>query len=335
MKQKGGSVASDAVTSLVTADTYAKMNNIFSNNYSKGQCGGSKQSANCGGRSAKKHTSNKRGGGPEQILGAVKNVLSAKSTFVDAPFKSSPAPALNSVLPRNVGVKDTFINAGSVPQLPKLSNFVNANKAHFTNASKAPVMMDFTGQEAVKVTNTLPANILSQFSNNQSDQSVKPFTGGKRSCKKGGAIKSVAELMSQNAGLNYELRNKKGGFSKKDNLGLNYNAVKTTRFPLGDTINRSQQEIQNKMLATESVPGLPLVQKFTEYGKPADNQMKYSYASEKMTFAPPTGGSAKTSFGRLLEKAKALVREKKASPSSRSTKTKTEKHSVVKSKKKV
>jgi ferredoxin len=50
MKQKGGSVASDAVTSLVSADTYTKMNAGFTNNYANGQCGGSLKCSTCGGK---------------------------------------------------------------------------------------------------------------------------------------------------------------------------------------------------------------------------------------------------------------------------------------------
>jgi len=161
MKQTGGSVASDAVTTLVTPDTYAKLNSTFTNSYSNGdgQCGGGlNKCPTCGGAYKKtkkvmhKHKKpvKKTGGNavPDFLQKVVANAsaaLAPKANFVNSGvFHSQPAPALNSVLPRNVGVqhhsnsKSQFTNSSM--NTPKM---MNAPKMEFTNsAMNAPKMMN-------------------------------------------------------------------------------------------------------------------------------------------------------------------------------------------------
>jgi hypothetical protein len=155
MKQTGGSVASDAVTTLVTPDTYSSMNSAFTNNYTNGggkQCGGGMNKCpTCGGSYKKKSKKSKadkakplaklecearlpKKGGSANASASLSDFMSnlaktttaaigVKSNFSNSVFQSQPAQALNSVLPRNVGLQ------------------TNA-KSHFANTSIKPMTMN-------------------------------------------------------------------------------------------------------------------------------------------------------------------------------------------------
>lgn len=348
-QQKGGSVASDAVTSLVSADTYAKMNTMFSNDYSNKQCGGSKlkKCPTCGGAYRKKKTSKgkkcKRGGGIFDALNngvsnlaqSAQSALGVKSNFVDSPFRSSPAPALSGVLPRNVGVKDHFAN-----------NLANAAKEIATGNSAAarPSLASKPAVANAKV--GAPPEVKSTFTQsppptvNVSKMPSEKFVGnvpvptikGGKSKKvkkhrkmRGGEMKSMSEMMSQNAGTSYSIQNKRGG--SKDGLGLSYNAIKTSGLPNGPSVNRdvASSSIPNELLAREQVSAMPLIQKFTAYGTPSDTKQAFSYSSERLTSAPApsqaTGGSWKSSVKRLMSKAKAAAKAKKSKSTTKSAKS--------------
>jgi hypothetical protein len=115
MKQKGGSVASDAVTSLVTPDTYHKMNMEFTNSYLNSQCGGQQNLEKCKacGGSGKIRSKNKSYSGGNSSFGdfvqnlanGARSAMSLKSNYVNPVFKDTPAEVWEtSVLPRNTTV---------------------------------------------------------------------------------------------------------------------------------------------------------------------------------------------------------------------------------------
>ena len=108
-------------------------------------------------------------------------------------------------------------------------------------------------------------------------------------------IKSLPEVMSQNAGNSYTLRNKRGGFSDsspKEAVGLDYSTIKYQGNNNGDYIDRTvtSQDIPNRLLASEQVSALPLIQKYTAFGTPSDVMLPFSYFSNKVSI---TGGSKK------------------------------------------
>ncbi len=302
-------MASDAVTSLVSADTYAKMNTTFSNQYANKQCGGKASSRSkcptCGGSYRKKKSKtgkSKSGGGLmdsiNQGLNSAQQALGVKSHFLESPFTSSPAPALNAVLPRNVGVKDQFVNpvANAATKMVNAAHG-NAGKAKFVNAPKAPPTVSPDGK-----------------------------LGGARRSKSrkqsGGNMKSMGEMMTQNAGTSYQLYNKKGGAT--DGFGLNYDAIKSQGSTNGNQVDRSVASgfIPNQILANESYTGMPPINKVTTFGSPSDTTLPFSYSSERATVAPPaSGGASKERLRSLLKKAKALAAKKsKSSSSSKKTK---------------
>jgi hypothetical protein len=168
MKQTGGSVASDAVTTLVSADTYAKLNSTFTNNYSNngGQCGGANHICpTCGGAYAKKKSKSKDSKKLEKKKGGAdsgslfQNIMSSmapKSHFANNAgiFKSQQANALTSPLLKNVGmnVKSHFNNS-STNSTPTLIN----SKSEFMSldptkiATAAPVMSNGGAKKIIKV----------------------------------------------------------------------------------------------------------------------------------------------------------------------------------------
>jgi hypothetical protein len=330
-QQKGGSVASDAVTSLVSADTYKGMNNMFSNQYSNNkQCGGKKSNKcpTCGGSYKKKREARARRGGGivDSLQQGVKSATNAmKLNFVnESPFQSTPAPALSEVLPRNAGVKDQFVNPiektiddlQKVVNVTKKSSFVNAaaNSPKVPNVSKPP------SAPAPKA----PATV-STFSNGGNDSYAnyvnQPHVGGKKKCKHprkhhGGSMKSMSEMMSQNANSSYALFNKKGG--SKDGFGLNYDLIKSVGQPNGDTVDRSvaSSEVPNRILANESYSGMPRISKFTAYGSPSDTKLPFAYSSQKVSVAAAnaaaasTGGASKEKLKALFKKARSLAKSK-------------------------
>lgn len=92
--------------------------------------------------------------------------------------------------------------------------------------------------------------------------------------------------MAQNVGNSYALRNKKGGFFAaipKETVGLSYSSIQFQGNNNGPEINRSvtSQDIPNRLLATEQVSALPLIQKTTTYGTPSDIVLPFSYTSVK------------------------------------------------------
>lgn len=106
-------------------------------------------------------------------------------------------------------------------------------------------------------------------------------------------IKSLPELMTQNAGNSYTLRNKKGGFfdsSHKETIGLDYSTIKYQGNNNGDYIDRSvtSQDIPNRLLASEQVSAMPLIQKYTAFGTPSDVRLPFSYFTNKISI---TGGA--------------------------------------------
>ena len=296
-QQKGGSVASDAVTSLVSADAYNQLSRNFTNHVGE-QCGGAlckRCGRKVGGgkkKSSRKHHSVKKGGdgsGLDSVFKSFTNSASvalglksnvgAKSNFTESVFASAPAPAYNAVLPRNVGVQ------------------ANA-KSHFSNS-------------VAKVSNSSQNTSKMQFA----DPIKAPTVGGncphRSKAVSGGNLRSMSELMARNAGSSYSIKNKRGG---ADTVGLNYNAIRTANDAAGATVDRSPNGIVDRLLATEQVPALPVIQKFTQYGSPLDTKMSFTYSGDRVSVAPPkSGGKSKTSHAKKA--AKTLVKKGKSTKS--------------------
>jgi hypothetical protein len=221
MKQKGGSVASDSVTSLVSSDAYTKMNTGFTNNFANGQCGGRlKLASKCA--TCNNNLKLKRGG------------------------------------------------AASLEDFMKSLSKINAmaTKLNFTNS-------DIISKPIKKQVKPSSAKVKERKTRLTQDKKKKSHEGG-----------SMNVLSAQNVGNSYTLRNKKGGFANpNESMGLSYNSIQYQGNNNGAGIEKSfsSQNIPNKILATEQVPHLPLLQKFINYGAPTptDTKLPFSYNSVK------------------------------------------------------
>lgn len=103
---KGGSIASNAVTGLVTEAAYGGLTRNFSNFTNSGKCGGAKTVAKKGGKcKGKCHSGSKRGGSSDVFSSVSKPVVNAVKSALNSSFgnkgttegfnvfKSVPAPA--------------------------------------------------------------------------------------------------------------------------------------------------------------------------------------------------------------------------------------------------
>lgn len=238
--QKGGSVASDAVTGLVSESTFKQMNVAFSNEISGKQCGGrlaSPKCAVCGGRLSKQHCAK------GSRCGGCKKGGAGVNSLVPSAFQSSPAPALNAGLLR-----------ASLPQQP------------------------------------VAAESLPKGGAKKSSTACKSKSQCTRS-QKGGEIASLASIMKREQNDSYALYNKRGGATNVS-VGLGYSSIPQQGLPEGIAIDRTvgSQSVPNRILATEQVPSMPLVQKVAQYAYVTDTKLPFSYASNKATVAPTSGG---------------------------------------------
>lgn len=348
LKQKGGSVASDAVTSLVNQDTYSQMNKSFTNQFGDKQCGGKKCCKRCTscGQKIKRSLKSKRGGGLEDIFKPVTNTaksftntaksftttvtnsassaLGLKSHYANSAFSSQPALAYNAVLPRNAGLKP---NATKVTPPVNTKVVAQVAKAKFTNAApnaSAPQNAAIKNALAqnVAMQNSAIQNVAMQNSSLQ-NTTVTPPVGGKskrhskkkalqkkKSSKKlvGGNLKPMSALMSQEESDIYSIRNKRGGAQ----VGLDYSRIQSSSSVVGPTVDRAMDPIALKIAATQPVNSFPLMHKMTNWGSPLDDGMSFKYSGERVSIPPPSvvnGGSSKKSF--VKKAAKTLTKREK------------------------
>ena len=133
-----------------------------------------------------------------------------------------------------------------------------------------------------------------------------PALAGQNSPPRGGNMRTMSELMSQNSGHMYSLRNQSGGNSAKD-IGLNYNkSIMNASIPVGKSSQTlGNSSLVNQMLATESVGAMPALNKVVSYGAVANNS-SFNYSGSVLG-----GGSLKTLATDAKEMAKKAIEKAK------------------------
>lgn len=293
MKQKGGSVASDAVTSLMSPHAYNTMNSNFTNQYSnaRSQAGGNCNSTcpTCGGSNKHKNKNKSKKGGSMNMMDTITQGM--KSNFVNsAPFVSAPAPAFNSASLRN-------------------SMHTNTSPKSITLLSHEEMM---GGKKKV--------------------EKVKSKSKSKSKTQKGGEaeVVSLSTLMSTNSGLDYKIDNKKGGASDAaQTIGLNYNNILNQSMPTGDPINMASsiQNVGNRIMSTETVSSLPLINKITSFGMPPNSNQPFNYSSSNQSGGKGKDKSIFTFLKEKLIKAK-LIKDKSVTVKSKAKSVKSKAKSV-------
>ncbi len=347
LKQKGGSVASDAVTSLVSQDTYAQMNKTFTNQFGDKQCGGKKckRCMSCGQKLKSRkpksggslgdlfkpvtNTAKSIGNSVKSMSSTVTNsassALGLKSTYTDSVFSSQPAAAYNSVLPRNVGLNST--------KLVKAENAKVAlpPKAKFTNSATVNASIKDAVEHNVAVQNAAQKNVavnasMQNAAAQNSTVTPPPAVGGKhkkskkkvqqkkKSSKKltGGNLKPMSELMARDEQGMYSIRNKRGGAQ----VGLDYSSIKTSGSVNGPEMDRAMDPTVLKITSTQPLNTFPLLQKTANWGSPLDEGMGFKYSGDRISIPPPsssiTGGSMKKAVKKAAKKLK-MKKNKKTS----------------------
>lgn len=315
MRQKGGSVASDAVTQLVNNDTYSDMNKNFSNEI---QCGGKSKTKKCkkvgGNQQCNKNEvreCNKKGGN-QQCNKKVGNQQSNKKGGKQCKQQNDNCPFCGGNVKKQEG--GNLLNIFKSVQnalAPKMSNFVDG-AANTLQSMPAPVFDQAALKEAFNSVEkpTLPKLSKQNVGTSKLlDSDAAPgyatypdtMHGGKkkksakktakRKVKKGGNLSALLNDKEE-----YSLKNKIGGsVDGIDRVGLKFDTtIKNTDLPLGQDFNRSiaNNEANTISMATEPIPVSALLSKKLHFGIPAQSTMdtstNYAYTTNSIN-----GGSKK------------------------------------------
>lgn len=259
---KGGSIASDAVQSLVDQPTYDALSKAFTNEFTAPQKGGKKGTrakkggcARCG-KTGVPHAC-KQGG--SSMLGTTSEAF--------ANFANTAAP-YNSLLPGNV----TAIAAGILPNASK-NAATKASNASKTNTKAANTSKLATTNNAAKNTNT-----------------AKNVSNSKTTTQIAGFARNLTQLMNANSAKNssYSLMNRKrGGTATPTTIPigprLDINAL--SGVPLRTNAPTTAQNV----LAHETVPSLDMLDKSVRYGPASDIPVApFSFGQQ---FTNPSGGA--------------------------------------------
>lgn len=240
---KGGSVASNAVTGLVSEPGYNSLTKNFSNYTNTGKCGGSatkaKKCSSCVGGKCVSCMNKKKGGNNDTlstISGAVTRVVSnaMSSSFGKAPsisegfnvFRSSPAPA----------------------------GYEYANLRG--NASAIPAKGGATTRSCKAV----------------QGEGVSKSKGS----KSGGmfAAKNMSEYMVNSD--SYAIKNRKGGSAA---AGLDYGAITHTNKMYGNVGVRETPNAVKIQMASENIGASAGLIKHATYGSATNNTQNFAYSA--------------------------------------------------------
>jgi hypothetical protein len=240
MKQKGGSVASDAVMSLVNPDTYALMSHRFTN-----QTGGMKHCSKCGGSIQKHHKCQHKGGsGFSDLLSSANKVLT---------------PGSGGGVSRKKG------GSGFSDLLSSANKVLTPGSGGGVSRKKGGACQN------------------DQCRKSNYNEVLKSFLDLNK--KGGNNIKSLDELESPYA---YSLKNQKGG---SDPLSLNYSNIRASGNPAGP--GGPDVSSSTRMLASEQVNIMPLMQKNIEYGLVNESAQPFTYTTQNLMVPAQKGGKTK------------------------------------------
>ena len=296
-RQRGGSIASDSVTSLVDANTFGRMDAMFSNKV--GGCGCSSK------KSGGSAFGNMMGSTTMETFFA--NVKSPSTTvgMNSAPQILPPSAAANSKKAPNVKV-NAVANSKAAPSMnaSKATPSMNASKASPSiNASKASSSVN-----VAKAPNSSP-----------SMNASSPKVGGN-------AFPSLSQLMDGTVGL-FNVRHKTGGTKairqNKQNrqsggnnlIGQNLNILNVPHSPRG-AVNSSSASI----MANEAVSGPMPLNKLVQYGSTSDlRSQPFSFDAASTATG---GGRLQTWRKKAMQKLKSITsstKKPKSKPSSPKT----------------
>lgn len=313
-RQKGGSIASDSVTSLVDANTFGRMDAMFSNKI--GGCGCSSK------KSGGSAFGNMMGSTTMETFFA--NVKSPSITvgMNSAPQILPPSAAANSKKAPNVKV-NAAANSKAAPSMnaSKAPSMNAASKASPSmNASKAPSMNAASkAAPSINASKAPSMNVVKAPNSSPSMNASSPKVGGN-------AFPSLSQLMDGTVGL-FNVRHKTGGTraikQKKQNkqsggnnlIGQNLNILNVPHSPRG-AVNSSSASI----MANEAVSGPMPLNKLVQYGSTSDlRSQPFSFDAASTATG---GGRLQTWRKKAMQKLKSITsstKKPKSKPSSPKT----------------
>ena len=294
-RQRGGSIASDSVTSLVDANTFGRMDALFSNKV--GGCGCSSK------KSGGSAFGNMMGSTTMETFFA--NVKSPSTTvgMNSAPQILPPSAAANSKKAPNVKV-NAAPNSKASPSMMNASS--KASPSMNASSKATPSMMNSASKASPAV------NVAKAPNSSPSMNASSPKVGGN-------AFPSLSQLMDGTVGL-FNVRHKTGGSRQtKQNrqsggnnlIGQNLNILNVPHSPRG-AVNSSSASI----LANEAVSGPMPLNKLVQYGSTSDlRSQPFSFDAASTATG---GGRLQTWRKKAMQKLKSITSSTKPKPKPKS-----------------
>jgi hypothetical protein len=339
---KGGSVASNAVSGLVTNAAYNSLTKNFSNHTNSGSCatttkggsskcgkcstccsktGGSKK-CNCTCASCAKCTRGTRGGSvaSNAVSGLVTNAAYNSLTKNFSNHTNSGSCATTTKGGSRAKKVKKAIKSSSV-RSSKISPKRGGDKDYFTSVSnavvnavsKAMTPATTSTSEGFNVfrSNAAPAGYeyANLRGNANSTDRMRPVSGGVFNAK------NMSEYMKDSN--TYNVKNRRGGnpdTATQIVKGLDYSAIQHTNRMQGDIISRETPQAVNLLMTSQNASSLPALDKHISYGSITDAASPFSYSStNNFASANPTLQPVGGKKPKAKPKVKKVKKVKKAS----------------------
>ena len=321
---KGGSVASNAVSGLVTNAAYNSLTKNFSNYTNSGSCatkGGSrcnKKTCGCSGNCAACEVASKGGSvASNAVSGLVTNAAynSLSKNFSNNTNSGSCATKGGSAKKAKT-TKASPARSSKISPKPKAKRggdkdyFSSVSNAVVNAVSKAMTPATPSTSEGFNVfrSNAAPAGY--EYAKLRGNANAAgPVSGGAFYAK------NMSEYMKDSN--TYNVKNRRGGAAADSPTqiikGLDYSAIQHTNRMQGDIISRETPQSVNLLMTSQNASSIPALDKHTSYGSITDASSPFTYSSTN-NFASATGGKKRKPKAAKPKAAKPKVKKaKKAS----------------------
>jgi len=318
---KGGSVASNAVSGLVTNAAYNSLTKNFSNYTNSGSCGSATtaKGGSCKTRSCAKACGKNCGcnlcakGGSvasNAVSGLVTNAAYNSLSKNFSNYTNSGSCAKGGKKAK----KASPTRSSKISPKPKAAK-KGGDKDYFTSVSNAVVnavskamspVATSTVSEGFNVfrSNAAPAGY--EYANLRGNaNSAVRVSGGTFNAK------NMSEYMKDSN--TYNVKNRRGGAADTSSTqlinGMDYSAIQHTNRMQGDIISRETPQAVNLLMTSQNASALPALDKHTTYGSVTDVSSPFTYSSTN-NFASANGG--KKAKPKAKPKAKKVKKESAA-----------------------
>ena len=245
---KGGSIASNAVSGLVSEPGYTSLTKNFSNYTNTGKCGGSASKASKASKCP-------------ACVGGKCTSCKAKATKSKKGGNNDTLSSISSAVTRVV----SNAMSSSFGKVPTISEGFNVFRS-----SPAP-----SGYEYANLRGNTTGALASKGGAKCASRSCKSAQG-KGAQQRGGmfAAKNMSEYMTNSD--SYSIKNRKGGAAA---LGLDYGAITHTNKMFGNVGVRATPNAVNIQMSAENIGASPALLKLATYGSTTNNTQNFAYSA--------------------------------------------------------